>query len=298
MNKYIKEFNKEEKKTNFFNSQNLTAVAIDVSGSTSGNIMENQKKVISNILSGTNCKDLENTIIAWDHDVKIKSLKDLSSYGGTDPSVIFNKLGKNIENLIVTTDGEISKSEVDLTREKIKPFINLKNIICISFQSEVKSPSNLNIAVFYPFLEHTKKMQGSFYLFFYKDDMLYLLIQNIHGNFDTIFKSPPKEYTSETKWEEIPSYKSDDLKNIFITSIQIEEGYILIPNSNKLFNLNLFEKDVLNYKQKDDLSFVSSDEFDEYMTQNINSLIDACIETYVSANFDKLRNIVSEWKKG
>ena len=46
-------------------------------------------------------------------------------------------------------------------------------------------------------------MKGSFYLFFYKDDNLYLLVKNNGLNSDTIFKSPPLEYTSETKWEEI-----------------------------------------------------------------------------------------------
>ena len=299
MDKYLKEFKKEEKKTNFFSTSNSTAVAVDVSGSTGwNNAMQNQKKVISDILSGTNCQNLENNILAWDHDVTIQPLKDLKAYGGTDPSVIFDKLGKNIENLVVTTDGEISSSEVNKTRDRIKAFTNLKNIICLSFQSGVNSPSNLNIAVFYPFLEHTRKMKGSFYLFFYKDEILYLLLKNIPINFETTFKSPPQEYTQDTKWEEIPSYKCEDLKNIFITSIQIEEGYIYIPNSDNLFNLNLLEKDVLDFKNKDDLSFVSSDEFNEFMTKNINSLIDACVDTYFSENFNKLRNIVSEWKKG
>ena len=297
MEKYLKEFKKEEKKTNFFSSINSTAIAIDVSGSTSGEVMENQKKIISNILSGTNCEGLKNNIIAWDNDAKIKPLQDLTSYGWTDPSVIFNKLGQNIENLVVTTDGEISTSEVDKTRDKIKAFNNLKNIICLSFQNRVESPGNLNIAVFYPFLEHTKKMKGSFYLFFYKDDNLYLLLKNNGLNSDTIFKSPPLEYTSETKWEEIPKYDSNALKNIIVTSIKIEEGYIYIPNTNKIINLNLLEKDVLNYKNKDDLTFVSSDEFNEFMNKNINNLIDACVESYVSENFNKLRNIVSEWKK-
>ena len=66
---------------------------------------------------------------------------------------------------------------------------------------------------------------------------------------------------------------------------------------NKLFNLNLLEKDVLDYKNKDDLSFVSSNEFNEYMNKNINNLIDASAESYISENFNKLRNIVAEWKK-
>ena len=178
MEKYVKELKKEEKKTNFFSSVNSTAVAIDVSGSTWGDVIQNQKKIISNILSGTNCEELEKSIIAWDDAANIQPLEKLDSNGGTDPSVIFNKLGSNIENLVVTTDGEISTSEVNKTRDRIKNFSNLKNIICISFQDNASCPSNLNIAVFYPFLEHTKKMKGSFYLFFYKNGTLYLMLKN------------------------------------------------------------------------------------------------------------------------
>ena len=297
MEKYVKELKKEEKKTNFFSSVNSTAVAIDVSGSTWGDVIQNQKKIISNILSGTNCEELEKSIIAWDDAANIQPLSKLDSNGGTDPSVIFNKLGSNIENLVVTTDGEISTSEVNKTRDRIKNFSNLKNIICISFQDNASCPSNLNIAVFYPFLEHTKKMKGSFYLFFYKNNTLYLMLKNIPITLDTIFKSPPAEYNSDTKWEDIPNYASEELKKIFITSIEIEEGYIYIPTGNKQFNLNLLEKDVLDYKNKNDLSFVSSDEFNEFMTKNINGLIDGCVDTSISENFNKLRNIVSEWKK-
>jgi hypothetical protein len=44
MEKYIKELKKEEKRINFFSSANSTAVAIDVSASTWGDVMKNQKK--------------------------------------------------------------------------------------------------------------------------------------------------------------------------------------------------------------------------------------------------------------
>jgi hypothetical protein len=129
MEKYEKELKIEEKKANFFSSINSTAVAVDVSGSTSGQIMVDQKKIISKILSGTNCENLLKNIIAWDSEVKIQPLEELKSYGCTYPHLIFKKLGKNVENLIVTTDGEISTDDVNKTRDSIKPFINLKNII-------------------------------------------------------------------------------------------------------------------------------------------------------------------------
>ena len=93
------------------------------------------------------------------------------------------------------------------------------------------------------------------------------------------------------------SLLSDELKKIFITSVEIEKGYIYIPTGNKLFNFNLLEKDALDQKNKNDLTLVSSDEFNEFMTKNINGLIDSCVDVFFSENLNKLRNIVSEWKK-
>ena len=302
MDKYINKETKEEKKIHFFSSSNNTSIAVDNSGSTYGNIMDNQKKIISNIISGTNCENLKNTILAWESRCKIEKLDNLDSSGGTDPSTIFEKLQQKVENLLITTDGEISTNKVNQTRQKIKNFKNLKNIICISFQESVSSPSDLNIAVFYPFLEHTKIMKGSFYLFFYRNNNICLLLKNIPKNVDSIFKSPPLEYTKETKWDDIPVYDISNIQKIDVTSFGgLEEGYIYIPtsdNSNKILNLKLLEKDILAQKANNDLSFVSSEEFNSFMKDNINGLIDSCVDSFESENFNKLRNIVAEWKKG
>jgi hypothetical protein len=289
MEKYVINKEKdEEKKSNFFSSPKITAIAIDVSGSTYGIVMKNQKEIISSVISGTNCETLKDTIIAWDDNCKIEKLNNLDSNGCTDPSCIFTKLDKKVENLLITTDGEIPKGEVDKTRNVIKSFTNLKNIICISFQNEVKSPSNLNIAVFYPFLEHTKIMKGSFYLFYYRNKQLYLLLKNIPKMIDTIFKSPPSEYNNETKWEDIPICEINNVQKIEVTSLEaLELGQIYMPNSNKILNLKLLEKEVLEQKANNDLTFVSSEEFDSFMKYNINGLIDSCVDSYESENFNK-----------
>ena len=232
MDKYINKETKEEKKTNFFFSSDLVSIAVDNSGSTYGKVMDNQKKIISSIISGTNCENLKNTILAWESRCKIEKLDNLDSSGGTDPSTIFEKLQQKVENLLITTDGENSTNEVNQTRQKIKNFKNLKNIICISFQQSVNSPSDLNIAVFYPFLEHTRMMKGSFYLFYYRNNNLCLLLKNIPKIIDTIFKSPPLEYTKETKWDDIPVYDSSDIQKIDVTSFGgLDEGYIYLPIS-------------------------------------------------------------------
>ena len=300
MLKYVKEAVKTNKVSSFFSSSDLTSIAMDVSGSTSGEIMKNQKELISDILSGTECEKLLDRILAWNGNCSVLPLKEIQSNGWTDPSCIFSKLDKKIENLLITTDGEISNSEVNKTRDNIKIFNNLKNIICISFQDNVNSPSNLNIAVFYPFLEHARKMKGSFYLFFYKNKSLYLLIKNIPKIVDNnIFKSPPLEYNDKTNWDEIPINNCNDIQKIEVISQEIlEDGNIFIPHSNTIFDLKLLEKDILEKKAKNDLSLVKSEEFNSFIKGNIENLIDACVETYNSENFNRLRNIVSEWKKG
>ena len=298
MLKYISEPKNEEIKANFFSSNDLISIAVDVSGSTWGDIMKNQKEIISRIFTGTKCEKALDSILAWDDKCTIKSLKNLDSDGCTDPSCIFEKLNPKVENLLITTDGEISKGEVNNTREKIKKFTNLKNIICILFQGGVSSPCNLNIAAFYPFLEHTKKLNGSFYLFFYKDNNLLLLIKNVPSLLNnSTFKNPPIEYNDQTKWEDIPKNEYEDLKKIEVNCQALEEGNILIPSSKQILDLKLLEKDVMSQKNCNDLTLVSSPEFNTFIKENIFDLIDTCGETYDSENFNRLRNIISEWKK-
>ena len=298
MIKYINSPSNKEKKTNFFSSVDLLSIAIDSSGSTSGSIMNNQKEIISTVINGTKCEKILDSILAWEDTCQIQALDKIKSGGCTDPSCIFEKLNPKVENLIITTDGYISSGEVQKTREKISKFTNLKNIICILFQ-EASSPSELNIAVFYPFLEHTKKLKGSFYLFYYHDKNLYLLIKKTPNIFDnnTIFKSPPLEYTKETKWDEIPKNEYKDIQKIEVISQVIEDGFIMIPKSNELLNLKLLEKDILENKNKNDLTIVSSIEFNDFINENIFGLIDSCVDSMESENFNRLRNIVSEWKK-
>lgn len=46
-------------------------MSIDTSGLTQGDTIQNQKKIIPNIISGTNLEKLINSIVALDRDVKI-----------------------------------------------------------------------------------------------------------------------------------------------------------------------------------------------------------------------------------
>lgn len=260
--------------------------------------MENQKEIISTILTGTKCEKKLESILAWESSCQIQTLSSIKAGGGTDPSCIFSKLSPKVENLLITTDGEISSYEVQRTKEIIQKFPNLKNIICILFQEYVSSPSSLNIAVFYPFLEHTKKLKGSFYLFYYQNKSLLLLMKNIPKMLDNnIFKTPPLEYNDQTKWEDIPKNEYKDIQNIEVNSQKIEDGHIYIQNSKEILNLELLEKDILDQKNKNDNSLISSDEFNSFFKENISNLIDSCVDSFESENFNKLRNIVNEWKR-
>ena len=299
MQKYLDKIKKEENKYNFFSLPNITSIAIDDSGSTEGEIMETQKEIISKIVSKTKCEEiLKSNIIAWDNTCTIKSLNKLTSGGLTNPSCIFKKLDKNVKNLLITTDGEIENEEIQKTKDVIENFKNLRNIICILFQENDNVPGELNIPVFYPFLEHSKKMQGIFYLFYYKNKSLYLILKNIPKIYnDKIFKDPPLEITEKTKWED-PRYEYNDLNKIEIYLDETDDGNVYMSNLNQILYLKSLEKEILDKKSKNDSSLVCSNEFNLFMKENINFLIDACIESFSSDNFNRLRNIVSEWKRG
>ena len=71
-----------------------------------------------------------------------------------------------------------------------------------------------------------------------------------------------------------------------------------MSNLNQILYLKSLEKEILDKKSKNDSSLVCSNEFNLFMKENINFLIDACIESFSSDNFNRLRNIVSEWKRG
>ncbi len=302
MQKYLSKFSSEQNKSNFFSSLDKTSLAIDDSGSTEGEIMETQKKIIKKILSNTNCEKLLDNILCWDNICTIKPLDKITSDGLTKPSCIFQKLNKDIENLLITTDGEIEEEEVNNTRETINNFNRLKNIICILFQDEENSPSDLNIAVFYPFLEHTKKMNGIFYLFYYKNKKLYLLIKNVPKilgkSQNDLFENPPMEYDEKIGWKDIPKYKYDDLNKIEVILGGTDDGNVYMSNNNQIIYLKALEKEILEQKVKYEYNLVCSKEFDIFMKENIESLIDACVESYNSENFNRLRNVVSEWKRG
>ena len=296
MDKYLKDFKVEEGIFNFFNSPKSVAIAVDVSGSTSGVIMVNQKKVINEIITGTRCEELKNTILAWDDNCNIKALDKLESCGYTCPSAIFQKLGENVHNLLITTDGFIDKQEVDKVKDKIINFKKLKNIICILFQGDVQKPSALNISVFYPFLEHVNKMRGSFYLLLYKTEKLFLLLKNIPGVCEKYSKlgKPPESYTDDTPWESIPSCEYKDIKEVKVEERAIEEGHMYLKNINKFFNFRMFGKDIFDKQKKNDFSFVCSKEFNDFMKSNIDSFI----EESTNEDYNTLRNIVAEWKRG
>ena len=243
MQKYISKLNLEKKKSNFFSSTNETSIAIDDSGSTEGEIMETQKEILTSILSNTNCKQLLNNILCWDNICTINPINRIQSGGLTEPSCIFKKLDKNVKNLLITTDGEIKDEEVNKTRDIINNFKNLKNIICILFQDEEKSPCELNIAVFYPFLEHTKKMQGVFYLFYYKSHNVYLLMKNTPQFFNDnkMFKDPPLEYDETIKWEDIPKYKYNEINKIEVISDETNDGTLFMSKNNQILYLKSLE---------------------------------------------------------
>ena len=134
MNSYIYSVTKKVK---FFENPNIVSIAVDSSSSTQGNIIEDEKYAINKILINTTCENLLNNILSWNGQCRIEILQKIEAYGWTSPSTIFDFLGNNIINLLITTDGQINKDEREKVWKIIQNF-NIKNIICILFGYEKK----------------------------------------------------------------------------------------------------------------------------------------------------------------
>ena len=166
---------------------------------------------------------------------------------GESPSKILDLLGNNIINLLITTDGDISRFEVNKVMEKIQNF-NIRNIICIFFGYDKRNfmSGNIDISVLFPFLEQAKGKNVICYMFYYGIDKFYILFKYDPNKLNNNLGKPPV-ITRQTKPEDLPTCSSLDIKNIYvdiytINGRKINDTIINIPNSTKNVNLNSLEK--------------------------------------------------------
>jgi len=168
---------KEQKPlVHFFDDEKKTcrsAVAVDTSGSTSGSVLQwsleavRQAVGINGPAHGARQGILDRAI-SWNDTARITCLSGMRSGGGTYPRVLLPLLQSTVRNLLITTDGEIYRDEVNRLRTALadSQVTNVIALIVGGRSAYDKSPCDIEMSVFFPLLEHCLEKGGTFMLLF------------------------------------------------------------------------------------------------------------------------------------
>ncbi len=200
-----------------------TLYAVDCSGSTSGSIMSMQIESAS-LLSQT---IKAHTIVGWDNnDVIVKSFPELSRVGGslTDPNVIVKHLSKNVQALILYTDGEIGIREMDKFRSNMMNQIDKDMPIIVVFtlssrfdmDSEIRHISQVNMSIPEGLLSSSSNV-----LVLFNVQMAHKVLM-AKGSFAQTF--PTVLLDPSTKISDLPDFEVQRLS--LVEMVVLPEGYM------------------------------------------------------------------------
>lgn len=193
----------------------IAAFAVDVSGSTEGRVLEEEKDVIRSLCSGLS-RDARTQaqIIPWNHVTKnvlrLSELNNLYSSGGTDP----NSINTNTEATIalkkcsawfLLTDGEMNFSHVHKFSDGIcKASLHGTPCVIVLFGYKSARPWKCNVSVGLSVFSNAADC-----LFLFHDiDTTQVYILQSKGNFNAVL--PPRYHEtvlhSETLWQDLPTF--------------------------------------------------------------------------------------------
>ncbi|KAH3757517.1 hypothetical protein Pelo_10633 [Pelomyxa schiedti] len=282
----------------FDETGDFSSVALDISGSTSGAILVWSKDIATRMCG--NRKALLDKCIAWDDRASIQNIDKLASRGGTNPSVVFDVLGPNVRSLLITTDGEIGTSEVASTRKRISTRESrLTNILAVLVGGRSGLPAALNLSVFAPFFEHCRKVGGVFALVHHcgsEGQKPKILMKT--GTFSSTLPDPPKEYTNEIKWDQIPDVDPSVFSSLMAPD-KPAGARVVVPGQISHRTLLRCPINVAamaaSLKQKTTWSDEELEQLDSFVYETLVDLAEAAEGEVVSLN--ALRDIAHIWKK-
>ncbi|KAF4460019.1 hypothetical protein FALBO_13213 [Fusarium albosuccineum] len=228
--------------------RNLPLVfAVDVSASTRGRVLHQEKAAISYLTSDLEPATLadQSHILPWDRQpydpISSTLVETLRNGSGTDPSAIFeNELNRQYlqeTNIwFLMTDGAIKEPRVNAFANKIaETGLHGTAAVIIVFGNRSRSPSRCNVSVGMSvfavsphcvFLFHDV-MSGELFVLHAKGSFASLLPE------DSTFTS----FGPETRWEDLNRTTYVDLSRVKIPSpIQLSKDEVVLPNG-KIFNM-------------------------------------------------------------
>jgi len=324
----------EKPLVHFFDDTELgrtSAVAVDTSGSTGGSILRWSISAVKSCVmtegpARSTRERILNHVISWNHRVSVRPIDKLVAGGCTEPKIIIPVLGPTVKNLLMTTDGEIGQTEVNELRVALKSS-NVSNVIALivgGSSAMERSPSQIEMSVFFPLLEQCVERGGTFMLIFVTKEVcaepamkaprvgdteerlqarLLMKHQSPRCARFSQFGNPPAEYSPSVTWDDIPFVKLESLSNLLVDDIAegaampaFEEQKMQVPGIQGTVDMVRVSQDLCELKDPDEEVVFSSVGMDQFVCDILPQLL-AEGKIQSSALASNLRAIVQKWQR-
>jgi hypothetical protein len=229
-------------------------IAMDVSGSTKGKVIEQEIKAAQTICSNLSpVSSAQTTVIPWDHrihtSITAKHVHRLRSQGGgTRPSVLassgtcVNTLG-NCSAWLLFTDGEIANQEIrEFSRGLCSNGLHGTACIIVLFGYRCQKPVDCNISVGISIFGIAR---DCLFLFHDVESGIVYVLQS-KGTFNKLLRNGGNKLSLEgqTNWWDLPTINYSELSQIDIPAPRkLDSGTILLQS-----NLTVRLKDIYSDK--------------------------------------------------
>ncbi len=272
-------------------SDTVATFAVDVSGSTEGKVLEEEKEAIKTLCEGLSRDAFTQAeIIPWNEDVqpliRANQLETLVSGGGTEPSRLnFSHRARTALSRcsawFLLTDGEIDLHETqEFSRGICRTSLHGTPCVVVLFGYKTARPVGCNISVGLSVFSNAADC-----LFLFHDiDTTQVYILQSKGVFNAILPSGTHELVldSKTLWSDVPLFKYRQLFDLPLPARQLLQSDELLLQSRRKINLQDLYRNQLD-----------SSTAGEILTNNDN-LQSVLLAAQVRGDDDNLRNWISQ----
>ncbi|KAL8787042.1 MAG: hypothetical protein Q9195_007947 [Heterodermia aff. obscurata] len=235
-------------------SDTIAAFAVDVSGSTQGLVLKEEKRAIRTMLSGLSHAVVRQAeIIPWNDDVQnvfpCNRLETLYAHGGTEPSKLnLNPVSREALDRcsawFLLTDGEIDQDEVESFSKGIcDSGLHGTPSVIVLFGYKTAYPINCNISAG---LSVFSNAADCLFLFHDVDTSQVYVLQS-KGAFNGLL--PPKAHelilTTATSWKSLPRFEYRQLFDLSLPARQqLRSDDLLLQGRTRINLQDLYENHV------------------------------------------------------
>lgn len=224
----------------------IATFAVDVSGSTQGKVLEEEKDVIRSLCSGLS-RDAQTQVdvIPWNHTtepiVRLSELNNLRSSGGTEPNSLNISVGaktalSKCSAWFLLTDGEIYPNDIrDFSNGICQASLHGTPCVIVLFGYKSARPSMCNVSVGLSVFSNAPDC-----LFLFHDiDTTQVYILQSKGRFNAVLPRGRHEIVLDTKtlWQDLPTFAYRQLFDLPLPTRQQLRPDDLLLQGGKTVNL-------------------------------------------------------------